>query len=455
MVSAALIVLIVLAIATLYARYRPDCPDINPAPTTINIPAKDITFWYDLVYYKNRRRIFYRKIFGRIIKNIQQATQRIIIEMFLFNHHPTNDEVFFPSTKKIADALKKAQGEKIFIVDPINTFYGSAECLPLEWLKKNNVKVCIVKVEKLKDINLVYAGLWRILIQWLGTGEKGYIPHPMEEGQKVTLRSILKAINVHADHRKVLLFDNNVTMIGSGNLDDASSYNANIAVEIRNKNVTAAMEKATLAVARMSDVSVKSICSFIPEEGDAQVTTLFGKHIKKAMIKDIRSLVKGDQVFLGVLFLSDRKLIRALKKAKKRGVKIHILLDRNTGSFGNKKCGLPNQVVAKELLECGMNVRFFCTDNEQYHSKMIFINKGESCIAHIGSSNFTRLGFIGAVLEAGVRIEVASTTKFAKDVKKYIETIMEQPYSCVARPRVKRFQRFLYRLGEWTGLATW
>ena len=50
-----------------------------------------------------------------------------------------------------------------------------------------------------------------------------------------------------------------------------------------------------------------------------------------------------------MFYLSERKIISAIKKAHSRKVKVRLLLDPNKDAFGREKNGIPNRSVAYEL----------------------------------------------------------------------------------------------------------
>ena len=190
----------------------------------------------------------------------------------------------------------------------------------------------------------------------VGTGGGGLLPSPLREDRRTTLRAMLHAATLKANHRKVLVADAGddngyVTLVTSSNFENASSFFSNVAVTIRSTGVARHFLEAEKAVARMSGCEVPFS---IPDEpssdgGEALVTPLMGSQIKRAILRDLRAAGPGDRLYVFTFFLAERDVIRALVEADRRGARITLVLDPNRVSFGEEKHGLPNQSVASEL----------------------------------------------------------------------------------------------------------
>lgn len=62
-----------------------------------------------------------------------------------------------------------------------------------------------------------------------------------------------------------------------------------------------------------------------------------GKHI----LQEIKKYQKSETIWIGMLYLADQKVIKEIKAAAKRDVRIYIILDPNQNAFGNKKLAYP------------------------------------------------------------------------------------------------------------------
>src|SRR5690625_7458280 len=64
----------------------------------------------------------------------------------------------------------------------------------------------------------------------------------------------------------------------------------------------------------------------------------------------------GDRLDLAMFYLSDRKVIAALKSAQRRGAALRVLLDPNEDAFGRKKNGVHNRSLDDVLVGAGVGV---------------------------------------------------------------------------------------------------
>src|SRR5690625_6120146 len=107
----------------------------------------------------------------------------------------------------------------------------------------------------------------------------------------------------------------------------------------------------------------------------------------------------GNLLNRAIFYLSDRKLIAALKSAQRRGAALRVLLDPNEDAFGRKKNGVPNRSVADELVGAGVDVRWCDTHGEQCHAKFLLHQADGQASMLLGSANFTRRNLADLNLE--------------------------------------------------------
>ena len=119
----------------------------------------------------------------------------------------------------------------------------------------------------------------------------------------------------------------------------------------------------------------------------------------------------GDEVRIGVFYLSNRAIVDALCLAASNGADIRLLLDPNKDAFGRTKNGVPNRPVAAEMLRrtrgLHCRIRWAHTHGEQYHAKAMTIsNPAQNKWQFIGgSANWTRRNLDGFNLEADLYVE--------------------------------------------------
>jgi cardiolipin synthase len=330
----------------------------------------------------------------------------------------------------------------------------------LEWLKAQGVQVCITDLTKLRDNNLLYSPLWRLLLQWFGTGGRGAntLPSPVRKGNRTSIRALLMALNAKGNHRKVIVTDEGdgyLSLLTSSNFEDSSTYFLNTALQIRDANVARHFLEAEKALARVSGCEIDVEIEPTEARGDVWVTPLMGEQIKAQVIADLEAAQPGDEVTIIMLFLSERDVIEALVRASRRGVKITVMLDQNKVSFGEEKRGYPNQFVVPELARrTDIELRWGNTDNEEFHTKFMLIRAGERCIVHTGSANFTRRSLSGTNPEANVRVEAPLTATVSQELLRYARWMAQEPRTIPAYGDRSRVKYWFYRLQEAVGIAT-
>ncbi|WP_193222234.1 phospholipase D-like domain-containing protein [Alkalilimnicola sp. S0819] len=446
-------------------RFRPNPPGINGWDASYPVPAEQVRLWHDDTWYEQGRRHSHRQIAARIRALVREAREFVLMDVFLFNLHHTERGKFIPITRLMAETLAAQPCPRYFITDPLNTSYGTARCDPLEWLRAAGVRICLTDLRRLRDNNLLYAPLWRLGLQWFGTAGRGWIPNPLEEGRTTTLRAVLAAANTRGNHRKVIVADDGAgeyrTLVSSANLEDASCYFLNAALEVRSRPVAYHFFEAERALAAMSGCTIPAhIPGPGPEPaGDALVTPLLGAQILRAMLADIASASRGERLYLFTLFLAERRVMRAVRAAAARGVRVCVILDMNKYSFGEPKNGVPNQLTGAELLHGGgVRVRWANTAREEFHTKFMLLRRRRESIIHAGSANCTRRSLSDTNPEANMRVRVGNDTRVARQAWDYVRCLEEPPRSldfAAGNGLDSATRRWLARFQEATGTATW
>jgi phosphatidylserine/phosphatidylglycerophosphate/cardiolipin synthase-like enzyme len=127
-----------------------------------------------------------------------------------------------------------------------------------------------------------------------------------------------------------------------------------------------------------------------------------------------------------MFYLAERDVVRALAEAAERGVNIRIILDPNKDAFGYKKTGIPNRPVASELVNRTDNriqVRWYNTMGEQFHSKLICIEQGGESTVILGSANLTRRNLRNYNLELDVMVKGDGENPVFRDAERWFDRI--------------------------------
>ncbi|NLP49873.1 phospholipase D family protein [Bacillus sp. RO1] len=420
-----LILILIVILTSVYHSYKP-LPEGVSYEGDVHY-VSEVSFLYDLTYGDKDNLQKEHKIFDRIFQIIDDAEEFIVIDMFLFNGYHDGEMDYPPLSSNLMESLISKKKENpdvdiVFITDEINTTYGSHEAEELSMLEENGIRVIETNVKVLRDSNPLYSGIWRVFFQWFGQGGSGWIKNPMaEDAPDTTVRSYLKLLNIKANHRKVIATDK-TAIISSANPHDASGLHSNTAFEVSG-NIIADILKTEQAILDFSGGGgLPKYNGGQTEEGDIAVQLLTERKILNHVLKEIRKSKDKEEIWVGMFYLAERKIIEELIDAADRGVTVNLILDPNEHAFGQQKIGLPNRPVAAELLEEGqgnIELKWYNTQGEQYHPKMIYFNRAEESTIIGGSANFTRRNLYDLNLETDIKITANNKEQVMKDMDDY------------------------------------
>ena len=516
------------------------CSTIKNPPLGINYEspireAENAEFHYDLTYLDKDGNIQYdRNLWDATLKVVDNAKDYLIIEMFLFNDlYNKNKERFPEFAKEYTERLVKKQQEnpnlKVYILaDENNNFYGAFEHPFIISMKNAGINVIIVDIFKLKDTFPWYSPIWRTFIKPMGNPQdKGWITNFYGDmWPKLTIRNLLRALNVKADHKKVFLNEKEV-VVSSANIHDPSYFHENIAIytdgpivkdvlhdlqlvakfsdseinvdgsnketkskiemdiadktkirkdtmntgDLEDKNNNMINLEENISDSQKNEKSEKESFSF--NSGKNEITDTEGKTYKiqylsegaigKYLDADIDSLKSGDELLMGMYFLADKGIIDRLIKAANRGVKIRMIFDRSRDAFGMSTNGLPNKPVSKKLkkkTKGKIEIKWYFTNNEQYHTKITLMKKTDgSVIINAGSANLIKKNIRGYIMDSNFRILTTQDSKISKDVYTYFDRLWENKDGLFTinfddEPTTSGFSDFMYKILDATQLGS-
>jgi phosphatidylserine/phosphatidylglycerophosphate/cardiolipin synthase-like enzyme len=450
-------------------------PGTDYASPEYSINADQIEFLYDLTYTgEDGERKHQQVIFDRIFDHIESARHYILIDMFLFNSYGAGDDKVH---RALADELterliaKKAEYPELaidLITDQINIVYGGGRSSQIESLRSAGVNVVFTDLRKLRDGNFLYSPLWRSVFQFARNSEGGWIRHPFSSSEpNVTLRSYLTMLNFKANHRKVFVADDGegaVSIISSANPHNGSSAHSNVAFLVKGQ-VAEAIYGTEEKVAAWSGGALSGKIETAPDpvpENGAVIRVLTEKRIKESLLQEIADAGPEDKIRIAQFYLADRQTVRALLAASKRGADIRLILDANKDAFGYKKIGIPNQPAAHELVARSagrIEVRWYDTHGEQFHSKLFFTQKGDRVKALIGSANLTRRNLENYNLELNIFANMPADNGAGKAIIDYYERIWNDQGGTYTVDYEKHedssgFKTLVYRIQENLGLSS-
>ncbi len=399
--------------------------------------ADDVNFYYDLTYTKDGETVYERQIWDKAYKMLDESNDFFLMDVFTFNDFIKKDyaEKIDPIylgeefANKILEKRKNDSKTGIYLIlDENNTFYGAFDNDTHEKLRNSGVKIGYTDLSKINDPIPIYSSVWRAFIQPFGNpkniGTKNNPLYPDEK--KVTTRSILRALNGKANHRKVIMNENEV-LLPSANPHAEGSRHSNIAFSFSSPLIKEiyAFENASAKLTKkdgdlVNGLPPKSFDNLKPSTNENLKLQYFteGK-IGKTITKEINVTPTGEEIRVAQFFLSDRGVITALKKAINRGVKVKLILN-------NSPNGLPNKAAANEIVnktKGDVTVRFYKKNAEEYHSKMIMFLKKDKIIIFGGSTNFTRRNMRNYNLEDELKITATYDQEISKEVLDYFDRL--------------------------------
>jgi phosphatidylserine/phosphatidylglycerophosphate/cardiolipin synthase-like enzyme len=476
----------------------PGGTNVSTAPAVV--PATDVQFLYDLTHAQPQGDMLYeQRIFDEVFRIIDEAGTFIVADFFLLNEHMgaaaaqgcanaagagcagAAGAAHRPLSRELVDRLiarKQAVPSLsvLLITDPINDVYGGAPSPELAELRKAGIDVVVTDLEQLRDSNALYSSIWRTLLQWWGNSSSGgSMSNPFaSDGAKITLRSWLALLNFKANHRKLIVADREdgtlTALVTSANPHDASSAHSNVALRFTGA-LAADIVGSEMAIARSSGWR-GHIYAAAPEgtpAADQQgvaLSFITEEAIRRHLIDAVSATRNGDSVSIATFYLADRKVLDALLDAADRNVLVRIILDPNRDAFGRQKDGVPNRPVANELVtQSGekIQVRWYRTHGEQFHTKIALIRRKDKFIASLGSANLTRRNIGNYNLEANIAVEAAADSPLAIEMQGYFDRMWNNDgppgteYTAVfgAYRDEDGGRYWRYRLMEATGLSTW
>lgn len=457
----------------------------NVSSAPVMVSAADVQFLYDLTRPQPQQPdelIYEQRIFDEVFRIVDEARSFIVADFFLLNEQMgASGASHRPLSRQLADHLiarKQAVPSLsvLLLTDPINDIYGGAPSPLLAELRKAGIEVVVTDLEQLRDSNPLYSSVWRMLLQWWGNSASGGgMSNPFtSDGSKITLRSWLALLNFKANHRKLIVADREdgtlAGLVTSANPHDASSAHSNVALRFSGA-LAGDIVASEMAVARFSGwrghIYAAGAQSEAPAgQQDIALSFVAEGAIRRHLLDNIDATRNGDNVSIATFYLADRKVMAALLDAADRGVRVRLILDPNRDAFGRQKDGVPNRPVANELVTSSgerIEVRWYRTHGEQFHTKLALIRRADRFVASIGSANLTRRNVGNYNLEANVAVESAADSALAIEMLGYFDRLWnndgppgtEYTAAFGTYRDEDRGRYWRYRLMEATGLSTW
>jgi hypothetical protein len=349
-----------------------------------------------------------------------------------------------PVTQELAQHLlarKRARPNLriVLVTDPGNEAFGGTPPQTLSSLEESGIIVARVRLERLRDSNPLYSGLWRLMFGWWSD--------PFDETpRQVTLPAWSRMQNFKADQRQLVVADD-----GSGGWTAVIGPAGTSAGLILRGSLARAMIAGELQIAAWSTDDDR-LPAGPPMDGrgvgsiDARFLTEGA--IETALLDAIAAAGSGDEISIAVQNLSDRRLVGAALGAAARGARLQVLLARNR---------MPNQAVAGELLRDGaghIEVRWCPTETGASLPKLLVVQHRNDLWMNFGSANFTRRNLGDLNLESSVELRMPARAAPARAVTEYFSKIWSNAAADADFADQRPAAYWRYRFAEATGLSS-
>ena len=349
-----------------------------------------------------------------------------------------------PVTAELAQRLlaRKRARPKIKIVvatDPAHEAFGGTASQTLASMEQAGIIVARVRLDRLRDSNPLYSGIWRLLLGWWSD------PFDEAPGQ-VSVQGWARMLNCKADQRQLLVADD-----GSGGwISIVAAAGATAGLVIKG-SLARAMIASELHIVQWS-ADEDRLPAATPMDGgglgsiDARFLTEAG--IETALLDAVRAASKDDQISIAVRDWSHRPLLAAMIAAARRGAHVRVLLSRDR---------MPNQSVADELLREGsgrIEVRWCPSAPAEPRPSLLAVRRRNDMWVNLSSANYTRRNLADLNLEAGVELHMPPRAAAARAISEYFDGLWSGATTDSGPADEGILADWHYRFAEATGLSS-
>ena len=367
---------------------------------------------------------------ARELSAIDHAEQLIVLDLSPVGAEPAQHLL---ARKRVRPNLKI-----VLVTDPANEAFGGTPSHTLASLEEAGIIVARVRLDRLRDSNPMYSGLWRLSFGWWSD--------PFDETPgRATLPAWLRMQNFKADQRQLVVADD-----GSGGWTAVMAPAVAPAALMLRGPLARAIVASELQIAAWSTdddrlpppppTAARGVGSI-----DARFLTEGG--IESALLDAMAAASGGDRIYIAVDTFSERRLIAAALRAAARGARLQVLLARSR---------MPNQAVAGELKEDGggrIEVRWSATEPAAVHPSLLIVQHGTDLWMNWSSAKFTRRNLDDLNLEAGVELRMPARSAPARAASGYFATAWSNSIPDAGDADDSLIDYWRYRFAEATGLS--
>jgi len=349
-----------------------------------------------------------------------------------------------PVTRELAQRLLARKHLRphlkiVLVTDPANEAFGGSPAQTLTSLEQAGVIVARVRLERLRDSNPLYSGLWRLAFGWWSD--------PFDETPgRATLPALARTRNSKSDQRQLVVADD-----GSGGwIAVIAPAGAAASLTLRGPLARAIIAGELQVAAWSTDDDRLPAGPSMDDRGVGSIDARFLTEgaIETALFDALGAAGSGDRLGIAVENFSERRLIAAALRAAARGASLQVLLARNRE---------PNQAVADELLRGGggrIEIRWYLGSDAASLPKLLLFRHGDDVWMNVGTANYTRRNLGDLNLAASVELRMPARAAAARAVTEYFS---EAWSVAAADPRfaaASAADYWHYRFAEASGLSS-
>jgi hypothetical protein len=372
----------------------------------------------------------HRDALVRDLSVVDHAEQLIVVD-----RSPMTPEL----AQRVLDRKRQRPNLKIVLVtDPRNEAFGGTPSQTLTTLEQAGVIVARVRLDRLRDSNPLYTGLWRLAFDWWSD--------PFDETPgRATPAAWLRMQNHKSDQRQFVVADD-----GSGGWTAVVSPAGAAASLVLRGSLARAMIAGELQIAAWSTDDDR-----LPADpqmngrgvGSIDARFLTEGAIETALLDAIGATAAGDHIGIAVQSFSERRLVAAALSAAARGARLQVILGRNAS---------PNRAVAAELLRDGagrIEVRWYAGRPDASYPPLLVVRHRADIWMNLGSANFTRRDLGDLNLTANVELRMPAGVAAARAATDYFAGVWSNASAAADLADDSATAYWRYRIEEAAGLS--
>jgi hypothetical protein len=397
-----------------------------------------------------------RQIDAELSGMIARAREIVVLDAGLFGDLPAAGprasrlRIAPTIAAALSDALLKAKQDQpalqvLMLIDPASIDLSVAPG-PIERLRSGGIDVVSVATGRLRAPDAPFVAFWQLCCGWWSHGRgAGSWPNPIGVGSAGVAMGLWgRTPPYQRSHRQLIVADDGSGtlegMIFSRPLNAEAALHSATALRVSGAALDATLE-SEFAVAQFSGWSGGGAMQAraqrlierqrqgpnnAPVAPGARARVVSESMIGESLVALIDATGRHDSIDVAALYLCERDLVRALLDAARRGVAVRVLLDPDKDGYGYDRSGLPNRVVASELVansDGAVRVRWYRTHGEQFSAGFVLIRGGAHSWLAVGTSDFSRRDLDDFNLAAAFIAELPPTAGAALEALTWFDTL--------------------------------